>query len=72
MKTRLISRPQKKPSETACKLEVFHLASGAHDPATGRTILHETFSALGFGGAIFGGGHSAASAFLGHMGIFFY
>jgi hypothetical protein len=46
--------------------------SGLHDAATGRTILDQTFSTLVFRCAILGGGHSAASAFLGHVGIFFY
>jgi hypothetical protein len=46
--------------------------SGLHDPAAGRTILDQAFSAFVFRCAILGGGHSAASAFLSHVGIFFY
>jgi hypothetical protein len=47
------------------------LVSSAHDPATGRTIFDQTFSASHFRGAVFRGSHSAASAFLGHIVILF-
>jgi hypothetical protein len=52
-----------------------HLGLGtvlsAHNPAAGRAILDQTFSAWHFCGALFRGRHSAASAFLGHMVILF-
>jgi hypothetical protein len=47
------------------------LVSSTHDPAAGRTILDQAFSAFYFGSAIFRGSHSAASAFLGHNVILF-
>jgi hypothetical protein len=47
------------------------LLSSAHDPATGRAVLDQTFSAFYFCGAIFRGSHPAASAFLGHIVILF-
>jgi hypothetical protein len=56
----------KRPVHLSCAL-----VSSAHDPATGRTILNQAFSAFYFGSAIFRGSHSAASAFLGHIVFLF-
>jgi hypothetical protein len=56
----------KRPGHLGCAL-----VSSAHDPATGRTVLNQAFSAFYFCGAIFCGSHSAASAFLGHSVILF-
>jgi hypothetical protein len=39
---------------------------GLHDPAAGGALRDRPFAAPRFGGPFFGGGHSAASAFLGH------
>ena len=39
---------------------------GLHDPAAGGALRDRPFSARRFGGPFFGGGHSAASAFLSH------
>jgi hypothetical protein len=47
------------------------LLLSAHNPAAGRAILDQAFSAFYFGSAIFRGCHSSASAFLGHMVILF-
>jgi hypothetical protein len=42
------------------------LQSGLHDLAAGRAILDQALASGGFLSAILGGGHSAASAYLGH------
>jgi hypothetical protein len=67
-----VSKRKKGRLETARGLRVMRLSSSAHYSASGRPVLDQTFSTGRFCGALFGGRHSAASAFLGHREILFY